>query len=90
MDGVECLIENKIDNEQDVFNEIFGLIGEEVLKYCFELAKAKASSDGKVLAPSDYLKSDSNYYKDVLQRFYTKYQKNKYLRNNIDSILIEK
>ena len=90
MDGVECLIDNKIDNEQDVFNEIFGLIGEEVLKYCFELAKAKASSDGKVLAPSDYLKSDSNYYKDVLQRFYTKYQKNKYLRNNIDSILIEK
>lgn len=87
MDGFECLIEKKLDNEQEVFNEIFGLIGEEVLKYCFELAKA--SNDGKVLAPSDYLKSDSNYYKDVLQRFYTKYQKHKLLRQNIDCILKE-
>lgn len=89
MDGIECLIENKLDNEQEIFYNIFGLIGEEVLSPCFELAKAKASSDGKVIAPSDYLKSDQNYYKDVLQKFYTKYQTNKELRLNMDNILIK-
>ena len=88
MDGIDCLISNKLDNEQEIFNLIFGLIGDEVLGQCFELAKYKASADGKVIAPSDYLKSDANYYKDVIQKFYTKYLKNKELRLNIDNILI--
>lgn len=54
-----------------------------------KLAKTKASSDGKVIAPSDYLKSDQNYYKDVLQKFYIKYQANKELKTNIENILIK-
>lgn len=43
----------------------------------------------KVIAPSDYLKSDQNYFKDVLQKFYTKYQTNKELKTNIENILIK-
>ena len=90
MNDSDCLIVNRLDDEQKVFDTIFGLIGDEVLGPCFDLAKYKASSDGKVIASSDYLKSDINYYKEVLQKFYTKFNMNRELRKSIESIIIKK
>lgn len=66
--------------------EIFSIIGDEVLGYCFDSALYKAEEEQKTLVPSNYLKSDVNYYKDVIKRLWNRYKQNTILRRNINLI----
>lgn len=84
--SMKSLINVKYDNEQELFYEIFSVIGDEVLGYCFENAMEKASEEQRTIAPSDYLKLDSNYYKDIIKRLWGRYNKNSILKNNINKI----
>ncbi len=86
MGEMKKIIYNKMDKEQDIFFQIFTIIGEEVLGYCFGNAIEKAESEQRTLAPSDYLKSDTNYYKDVIKRLWSRYNQNLTLKNCIDLI----
>ncbi|MDI9215610.1 AIPR family protein [Clostridium tertium] len=86
MGDINSIIANNIENESETFFEIFSEIGEEVLGYCFDNALEKAESEQKSLAPSDYLKSDLNYYKDVIKRLWSRFNKSKDLRNNINKL----
>ena len=86
MGNIEKLISVKLQDEEEIFMEIFSVIGDEVLGYCFDSALYKAEEEQRTLAPSDYLKSDINYYKDVIKRLWNRYKQNSSLRDNIDLI----
>lgn len=86
MGNIERLISVKLQNEEEIFMEIFSVIGDEVLGYCFDSALYKAEEEQRTLAPSDYLKSDINYYKDVIKRLWNRYKQNSTLRRDIDLI----
>lgn len=66
--------------------EIFSVIGDEVLGYCFDSTPYKVEEEQRTFAPSDYLKSDINYYKDVIKRLWNRYKQNSSLQENIDFI----
>ena len=84
--NIEKHISVKLQDEEEIFMEIFSVIGDEVLGYCFDSALYKAEEEQRTLAPSDYLKSDINYYKDVIKRLWNRYKRNSSLRDNIDLI----
>ena len=86
MGNIEKLISVKLQDEEEIFMEIFSVIGDEVLGYCFDSALYKAEEEQRTLAPSDYLKSDANYYKDVIRRLWNRYKQNGVLKKNIDLI----
>lgn len=86
MDGMEKIISNKVDNEQEIFDTIFEIIGDEVLGYCFGNALYEASEKQSTLAPSNYLKLDINYYKHILKRLWSRYNGNKGFKLAIDTI----
>lgn len=86
MGEMERLISKNLQNEEEIFMEIFSIIGDEVLGYCFSDAIYKAEQEQRTIAPSDYLKSDVNYYKDVIRRLWNRYMQNKSLKKNIDLI----
>lgn len=86
MGNIEKLISVKLQDEEEIFMEIFSVIGDEVLGYCFDSALYKAEGEQRTLAPSDYLKSDINYYKDVIKRLWNRYKQNSTLRRDIDLI----
>lgn len=85
-DGMTRLIGNRLPDERETFYEIFSIIGDEVLGYCFSDALDAAEDKQSTLAPSDYLKSDYNYYRDVLKRIWRVYKKNKSLADAIGKI----
>lgn len=84
MGQMEQLISRKNQEERDLFFTIFDVIGDEVLGVCFDDALERAAEEQRTLAPSDYLKSDANYYKDVVKRLWRKYQSNQELRRAVD------
>lgn len=86
MDGADSLIKTKVNDEQECFFNIFALIAEEILGYCYENALDKAEAEQKALAPSNYLKLDGNYFKDILQRLWSRYNKSE-LNKYIDKVL---
>ena len=86
MGNMERLIYAKIENEEEIFMKIFSAIGNDVLGYCFSDAIYKAEEEQRTLAPSDYLKVDANYYKDIIRRLWYIYKQNDELRNGIDMI----
>ncbi len=83
MDNLDCIIKNKRDDEQELFNKIFALIGYKVIGPCYKLAKARGFGDSKVIAASDYLKNDNNYYQEILHSLYSEYS----LSNDLKSYL---
>lgn len=83
---MEYLIKRKINAEEEIFYKIFCVIGQEVLGYCFQFAKDVAMEKNETIVASDYLKSDNNYYRKVIQRLWIVYNSNKELRNYIDKI----
>lgn len=85
-DGMTQIISNHVQNERELFFSVFSEIGEEVLGYCFSNALDAAEEERRSLAPSDYLKIDSNYYKDVIKRLWRVYNKNKNLAYAIAEI----
>ena len=89
MNGMDRIIANRLDNEEDLFFEIFSTIGDEVLGYCFSDAINKAFENQKSLAPSDYVKSDNNYYKDIIKRLWVRYNLCKPFKTVIDSIMLK-
>lgn len=87
MGDMKHLITNKsIPDEEKCFYTIFSAIGGDVLAYCFEAAIDQALRDQRTLAASDYLKSDLNYYKDVLRRLWREYNKQRDLYEGIHMI----
>lgn len=86
MEGTDCLVTGQMQNEEIVFFEIFDVIGDEVLGYCFGNALDLADAEQRALAASDYLKKDSTYYKDIIKRLWTTYNRNSVLKTNIDLI----
>ena len=92
MDGIEQLFKVQSELPED-FNKhlenLFGLIGDEVLGNCFEDNLDR--NPGQDIQPSDYLKSDNNYYKDIIKRLRTKYGKEDgELRKEIDLLIVGK
>lgn len=87
MNNLDCIIKNKIDGEEKVFNDIFSILGEDVLGYCFEKALDKAEDDQKSLAASDYLKKDTTYYKDIIKRLFLIYNRNSDLKDYIHLLI---
>lgn len=73
MDNINCIIEKKHDNEEEMFYKVFRKIGTDVLGYCYDIAKQVASREKKVITVTDYLKSDISYYNGILGRFYSSY-----------------
>lgn len=86
MDGTEKLISASLPNEEQLFYTIFDVIGDEVLGYCYGNALDMADAEQKSLAASDYLKKDSTYYKDIIKRLWTTYNRNNVLKECIDSL----
>lgn len=86
MRGMERLISVNIQDEQGVFFKMFSVVGEEVLGYCFDNALEKAESSQDTLIPSNYLKSDTNYYKDIIKRLWRTFNKNSELNGGIHAI----
>lgn len=86
MGNMTQLISKHLDNEEEIFIKIFSIIGSEVLGYCFNDAIYEADKEQRTIAPSDYLKSDLNYYKDVLRRLWFIYNQNNTLKMSIDDI----
>lgn len=84
MGGMQRLIVRKTEEEQRLFFTIFDVIGDEVLGTCFDDALERAEEEQRTLAPSDYLKSDANYYKDVVKRLWKKYRSNQELREAVN------
>ena len=80
------LIKRKINAEEEIFYKIFSLIGKEVLGYCFQFAKDVAMEKNETIVASDYLKSDNNYYRKVIQRLWIVYNSNKELNDYINKI----
>ena len=83
MDDMTTLIRGQIDNEEELFYNLFSIIGEDVLGYCFDDAVERAEDEQKTIAPSDYLKSDNNYYRYVLKRLWSMYNKKSDIKNAI-------
>lgn len=84
MGDMERIVNVKVSNEEEMFFEIFSVIGDEVLGYCYENALYKAEEEQRTIAPSDYLKLDGNYYKDVIKRLWNRYKQKPVLKTNID------
>lgn len=64
-----------IENEYELFSKIFSIIGEDVLGPCFDNALDNAERNQDTLVPSNYLKSDNNYYKEILRKLWRIYNK---------------
>lgn len=86
MGQMDSIIKNKLDNEEQIFFDIFGIIGEEILGYCFENALEKAEETKQSLAPSNYLKTDTVYYKFIIKRLWSRYNHNNELNSLIKAI----
>lgn len=86
MGNIEKLISINIPDEQEVFFNMFDIIGDEVLGYCFSNALDVAESSQDTLIPSNYLKLDTNYYKDIIKRLWRVYNKNSELNSGIHII----
>lgn len=78
MGDMDRLFSRKLDDEKDYVYSMFSVIGEEVLGYCYGNALENAEGD---LVPSNYLKSDNNYYKDIIKRLWSRYNSNKTLKD---------
>lgn len=83
---MERLISASVPDEQEIFFEIFDAIGDEVLAYCFSNALDAAETEQNTLMPSNYLKLDTNYYKDIIKRLWRIYNKNEALKDGIQEI----
>lgn len=86
MGNIEKLISINISDEQETFFNMFDVIGDEVLGYCFSNALDEAESSQDTLMPSNYLKLDTNYYKDIIKRLWRIYNKNSELNSGIHTI----
>lgn len=86
MGSMEQIISGTVSNEKDTFFKMFSVIGDEVLGYCFSNAMEAAESSQSSLIPSNYLKLDTNYYKDIIKRLWRIYNKNAELRDGIQEI----
>ncbi len=80
------IVSANISDEEALFFEIYSVIGNEVLGYCYENALYKAEEEQRTIAPSDYLKLDGNYYKDIIKRLWNQYKQSSVLKGNIDKL----
>lgn len=85
-DNTTSLIKRNYDDEKEKFFVLFDKIGEEVLGYCYSNALDTAKDEQKSIAASDFLKSDANFYKYVIKRLWSRYNKDTELKTIIDGI----
>lgn len=83
MGDMKYLIKHNYDNEKEMFFDIFSAIGAEVLGYCFSNALQKALENQTTISAANYLKLDSNYYREIIKRLWYIYKSNKTLNSNI-------
>lgn len=83
MGDMKYLIKHNYDNEKEMFFDIFSAIGAEVLGYCFSNASQKALENQTTISAANYLKLDSNYYREIIKRLWYIYKSNKTLNSNI-------
>ena len=74
------------NDERKIFFAMFGIIGDEVLGYCFTNVLEKAEELQAPPVPSNYLKLDTNYYKDVIKRLWRIYNRSSELQGGIKAI----
>ena len=85
MDGLEGLILNQIEDESDTFMSIFSIISQNVLGYCYKMEMRQRNDQSLVAA--NYLKSDSVYYRDILEQLWFVYNEKDFgLKKNLDKI----
>ena len=89
IDGMIFIINSKIDDEKSVLFEIFDYIASDVLGYCYTNAREKAESQNSTLDPSDYLKNDSHYYKDVILRLWKEINRQKRFKKAVERLVIK-
>lgn len=91
MDGVDRIIMNDIDHEKAVFELLFEKIAYYVLGQCYRVKLRVDEVLGMVkTAPSDFLKSDQIYYREIINAFFNVYNGNKEFRECLNSIIIKK
>ena len=86
MGNMQQLIKANILYERELFSKIFSIIGEEVLGYCYSNALEVAESSQSSLDASNYLKLDTTYYKDIIKRLWSRYNKNNELKECVHAI----
>lgn len=77
------LVSARLDNEKEIFEKIFSILGEEVLGFCIE---SDESAEFGGADASNYLKSDDNYYKHCIKRLWSRFKQNKELQKQIYAI----
>lgn len=86
MGNMERIISVNNNDERKIFFAMFGIIGDEVLGYCFTNVLEKAEELQAPPVPSNYLKLDTNYYKDVIKRLWRIYNRSSELQGGIKAI----
>lgn len=81
------IVSAKLDEEKEIFEKIFRILGEEVLAYCIASSDPNENSPGDA---SNYLKSDENYYKSCIKRLWSRFNQNKELQKYIYMICNKK
>lgn len=83
MDGLEGLILKEVQDEKETFMNIFSTLSQNVLGYCYKMEMR----NDKSLVAANYLKSDSVYYRDILEQLWYVYNdKDLGLKKNLDKI----
>ena len=86
MDGMDRIFCAQLQDEEEIVMEMYSIIGEVVLGYCFEAELERAEEEQRTVAASDFLKSDPNYYKSVIKRLWTRYNGSRQLKDDIERI----
>lgn len=84
MGPMERIISDRLDDEEKIFDEIFGEIGEDVLGVCYEDEKDR--SENTSVEAANYTKLDKNYYKYILKKLWSVYKRNEKLHDDIAKI----
>lgn len=86
MDGLDRLIIHKRSDEKELLYKLFAFIGQDVMGICYDNALERNEND---LAASNYLKTDTTFYKDIIKRLWSQYNKNAEFKEAFDSIFIK-
>lgn len=84
---VDRIYRHKVDNEKELTQKLFRILGEEDLGYVYQNELENAENNNRTLVPSDFLKLDSNYYKLIIPRLMTRYKNSRELSEVIEKIL---
>lgn len=93
MSDMERILVNRSiseNEERNLLYSIFNIIGNDVLWYCYSNEYDKQKEYHNEIVPSNYFKSDSNYFKDVIPQLWKKYNQNRELKECINKLCLKK